>query len=82
VLWTVDLKGFLDAYDPGTGAPLQHIPMAVGSDTRENPTFSWGGVTVARNAVFASIGVGLTSAGLPSMPNGFVIAFGNVGHVA
>jgi polyvinyl alcohol dehydrogenase (cytochrome) len=82
VLWTVDLKGFLDAYDPVTGAPLHHLPMAVGSDTRENPTFSWGGVTVARNAVFASVGVGLTSAGLPSMPNGYVIAFGNVGHVA
>jgi len=82
VLWTVDLKGFLDAYDPGTGAPLQHIPMAVGAKTYENPTFSWGGVTVARNTVFASVGVGLTSAGLPSMPNGFVIAFGNVGHVA
>ena len=79
ILWTVDLKGFLLAYDADTGAPLQHVPMNVGSETRENPTFSWGGVTVARNNVFASVGIGLTSAGLPSMPNGFVIAFGPVG---
>jgi len=82
VLWTVDLKGFLDAYDAATGLPVHHLPMSVGSDTRENPTFSWGGVTVARTMVFASIGVGLTSAGLPSLPDGFVIAFAPAGPIA
>jgi hypothetical protein len=75
VLYTVDLKGFLGAYDAGTGVPILQLPMSVGSETRENPTFSWGGVTVAQNTVFASIGVGLSSANLPSMPNGFVIAY-------
>lgn len=75
LLYTVDLKGFLDLYDAATGAPAQHVPMTLGTETRENPTFSWGGVTVARNMVFASVGVGLSSAGLPSMPNGFVIAY-------
>jgi hypothetical protein len=32
---------------------------------------------VARNTVYASVGVGLTSVGedMPEMPNGFVIAF-------
>jgi hypothetical protein len=76
-VYTPDLKGVLDAYDAGTGAPLLHRPMGVGADTGADPTLSWGGVTVARNTVYASIGVGITSAGamFPSMPNGFVIAF-------
>lgn len=77
VLYTPDLKGFLDAYDAATGAMLLHRPMGVGANTGQDPTFSWGGVTVARNTVYASIGVGITSAGdmFPSMPNGFVVAF-------
>lgn len=77
VVYTVDLKGFLDAYDAATGAPLLHRPLWLGANTGAAPTFSWGGTTVARNTVYASVGVGLTSAGdgFPSMPNGFVIAF-------
>jgi polyvinyl alcohol dehydrogenase (cytochrome) len=77
VVYTVDLKGFLDGYDAGTGAPLLHRPMALGAATGAAPTLSWGGVTVARNTVYASVGVGLTSAGagLPAMPDGFVIAY-------
>jgi outer membrane protein assembly factor BamB len=77
VLYTVDLTGFLDAYDAATGVPLMHQPLQVGSDvaTVTNPPLSWGGVTVARHEVFASVGLGLTSAGLPSMPDGFVIAY-------
>jgi polyvinyl alcohol dehydrogenase (cytochrome) len=77
VLYTVDLKGFLDAYDADTGAPLLHMPMFVGADTHADPTFSWGGTTVARNTVYASVGVGLSSTELPnsSLPNGFVIAY-------
>lgn len=78
ILFTPDLKGFLNAYDAGTGVPLLHRPMGIGAETYEDPTFSWGGVSVARGTVYASIGVGLTSAGamFPSMPNGFIIAFG------
>jgi polyvinyl alcohol dehydrogenase (cytochrome) len=77
MVMTVDLKGFLDIYDAGTGAPLVHRPLQLGSDsaTLSDPPLSWGGVAVARNTVFVSVGVGLTSAGLPSMPNGFVIAY-------
>lgn len=77
VVYTVDLKGFLDAYDAGTGAPLLHRPIAAGANTGVAPTLSWGGVTVARNTVFASVGVGLTSASaeVPAMPDGFVIAY-------
>lgn len=77
VIYTVDLKGFLDAYDAGTGAPLLHRPMELGADTHADPTFSWGGTTIARQTVYASVGVGLTSTEQDSwaMPNGFVIAF-------
>ncbi|MHB8512683.1 MAG: outer membrane protein assembly factor BamB family protein [Actinomycetota bacterium] len=98
ILYTVDLKGFLDAYDAATGAPLLHRPMELEADTISNrstnvsvgpvsvdtgptthvdPTFSWGGTTIARNTVYASVGVGLTSTEQPetAMPNGFVIAF-------
>lgn len=77
VVYTVDLKGFLDAYDAGTGAPLLHRPMSLGAGTGVAPTLSWGGVSVARNTVYASVGVGLTSAGAgaPAMPDGFVIAY-------
>lgn len=77
ILYTVDLKGFLDAVDAGTGAPLLHRPMALGAGTGAAPTLSWGGVSVARHTVYASVGVGLTSAqaGVPAMPDGFVIAY-------
>jgi polyvinyl alcohol dehydrogenase (cytochrome) len=77
ILYTVDLKGFLDGYDAATGAPILHRPMGIGASTGADPTFSWGGTTVARHRVYASVGVGASSAGdyFPSMPNGFVIAF-------
>lgn len=77
VIYTPDLKGFLDAYDAGTGAPLLHRPIGLGANVGLDPTFTWGGATVAKNTVYVSVGVGLTSAGamFPSMPNGFVVAF-------
>lgn len=77
MLFTVDLKGFLDIYDATTGSPLMHRPLQMGSDaaTLTDPPLTWGGTTIARNMIFASVGVGVTSAGLPSLPNGFVIAF-------
>ena len=77
IAYTVDLKGFLSAYDAGSGVPILQRPLAVGSETYADPPASWGGVSVARNTVYVSVGVGLTSAGadMPSMPNGFVIAY-------
>jgi polyvinyl alcohol dehydrogenase (cytochrome) len=77
IVYTVDLKGFLDGYYAATGTPVLHRPLQLQSDpaTTTNPPLSWGGVTVARGTVYVSVGVGLTSAGLPSMPDGFVIAY-------
>jgi len=68
VVYTVDLKGFLDAFDAQTGAPLLARPIVAGGGTGANPVLSWGGVSVARNTVYA--GVGITG-----LPTGFVVAF-------
>lgn len=90
VVFTVDLAGFLDAWDAETGAPLLRRPLTLGTDTHIDSTLpgglgsvgpglplTWGGATVARNTVFASVGVGLASLEQPLalMPNGFVIAY-------
>jgi polyvinyl alcohol dehydrogenase (cytochrome) len=68
VAYTVDLKGFLDAYDAATGAPLLQRPIAVGSATGGNPVLSWGGVSIARNTVYAAVGI-------TGLPTGFIVAF-------
>lgn len=82
IIYTVDLAGFLDAFDAGTGLPLLKYPLIASPDSpgalvpvTERPPLTWGGVTVAHHTLFVSAGVGLTSAGLPSLPTGFVIAF-------
>lgn len=69
VMYTVDTKGFLDAYDTATGAPVLHRPLALGSGTGTSPVITLGsGVAVAGGSVFAAVG---TSFG----EWGFVIAF-------
>ncbi|MBV8985774.1 MAG: PQQ-binding-like beta-propeller repeat protein [Acidimicrobiia bacterium] len=68
VMYTVDLKGFLDGYDTSTGVPLLHRPIALGANTGTNSTNSWGGVSVARHTVYAATGI-------TSQANGFIVAF-------
>jgi hypothetical protein len=69
VVYTVDFKGFLDAFDAATGRPLLARPMALGSGTGlTNPTISWGGVSIARNTVYASVG-------MTGLANGFIVAY-------
>jgi hypothetical protein len=68
VVYTVDLKGFLDAFDAATGAPLLARPIVAGSGTGANPVLSWAGVSVARNTVYAAVGIS-------GLPTGFVVAF-------
>ncbi len=67
VVYTVGLTGFLDAYDAQTGALLLHHPMATdvaGGDVAA----SWGGVSIARNTVYAAIG-------MTGLPDGTVVAY-------
>jgi hypothetical protein len=80
VVYTVDYKGFLDAYEAATGAPLLHLPMIAATHARydstlTDPILSWAGVSVARNTVYASIGVDAEGYGLPQLPNGYVVAY-------
>jgi len=68
IAYTVDLNGFLDAFDAATGVPLLHRPIAMGSSAAGNPVLSWGGVSIARNTIYAAIGI-------TALPTGFIVAF-------
>jgi polyvinyl alcohol dehydrogenase (cytochrome) len=67
VVYSVGLTGFLDAYDAATGALLLHHPMAADVATGDLAA-SWGGVAIARNTVYAAIG-------MTGLPNGSVVAY-------
>jgi polyvinyl alcohol dehydrogenase (cytochrome) len=68
IAYTVDLKGFLDAYDTRLGTPVLHRPIAAASGTGTNVVASWGGVSIARNTVYAAVGIS-------GLPDGFIVAF-------
>jgi outer membrane protein assembly factor BamB/plastocyanin len=55
VVYTVDFNGFLDAFDARTGVLLTRKPMSFGGGGQV--TLSWAGVSVARNMVYAAVGV-------------------------
>jgi polyvinyl alcohol dehydrogenase (cytochrome) len=75
ITYTVDLKGFLDAFDNRIGTPILHRPIALGASTGTSPVASWGGVAIARNTVYAAVGIS-------GLPDGFIVAFkpGGVGN--
>ncbi|HET7523071.1 MAG TPA: hypothetical protein VFJ79_02895, partial [Acidimicrobiales bacterium] len=68
VVYTVDLRGFLDGYDADFGTPVLQRPIVLGSGTGMSPTLSWGGVSVARGTVYAAVGI-------TSLSDGFLVAF-------
>ncbi len=67
VVYTVGLTGFLDGYDAATGALLLHHPMGADVATGDLAA-SWGGVSIARNTVYAAIG-------MTGLPNGSIVAY-------
>jgi polyvinyl alcohol dehydrogenase (cytochrome) len=67
VVYTVDLAGFLDAFDARTGVPLVRRPLALGG-TNSPLSLSWGGVSVARNTVYAAVGIS-------GLEEGYVVAY-------
>jgi polyvinyl alcohol dehydrogenase (cytochrome) len=73
VVYSVDLKGNLVGMDAATGLQVLNYPML--PETAPDLPNTWGGVSVARNTIYATVGVGITSAGLNSVPGGYVIAF-------
>lgn len=68
VVYTMNVQGFLDAFDAATGLPLLHRSLTQGTDV-EPPGASWAGVSVARNTVYGAIGTAVV--GGP----GYVVAF-------
>ncbi len=66
VVYTVDLTGYLDAYDARNGVLLAKRPLILGGSRA--PSLSWGGVSVARNTIYATVGIG-------SLQEGYVVAF-------
>jgi outer membrane protein assembly factor BamB len=75
VIYTMDVLGSLDAFDAATGLPLLHRPVALGADTGADPVLSFGGVSVARNTVYAAIGFQNTGLDFLGAANGYVVAF-------
>jgi polyvinyl alcohol dehydrogenase (cytochrome) len=73
VVYTLDLKGFIDAYDAATGLPLLHRPILVGSGAQHS--FTFGGVSIARGTVFASVGIQSTGLDPTGDLDGYVVAF-------
>jgi polyvinyl alcohol dehydrogenase (cytochrome) len=55
LVYTTDLAGFLDVYDARTGLQLGKHPLVRGTGNPES--LSWAGVSVARNTVYAAVGI-------------------------
>jgi outer membrane protein assembly factor BamB len=74
VVYTVDLTGYLNAYDARSGLLLTKRPLLIGGS--KPASLSWGGVSIARNTIYVSVGIG-------SLGEGFVVAFrpGGTGDV-
>jgi polyvinyl alcohol dehydrogenase (cytochrome) len=66
VVYTVDLAGFLDAFDARTGALIAKRPMALGGP--QGATASWAGVAIARHKVYAAVGI-------RGLPEGYIMAY-------
>ena len=66
VVYTVDFSGHLDAFDARNGTLLTKRPLVLGGG---GPlALSWGGVAIARNTVYAAVGV-------LGLADGFVAAY-------
>jgi polyvinyl alcohol dehydrogenase (cytochrome) len=66
IVYSVDFQGFLDAFDERNGIQLLKRPLVLGGGGPFG--ISWGGVSIARNTIFASVGV-------LGLADGFVEAF-------
>ena len=65
VMYTIDAKGFLDAFDTSNGVPVLHRPLLLGSDVDRPVANLGGGVAIARHTVYA-VGGGFIVAFKPS----------------
>lgn len=75
VVYTLDAKGFLDAYDAADGSLLLARRILAGTDAGPDATPTFGGVSVARNTVYAAVGAQNTGLDFAGLLNGYVVAF-------
>ena len=68
VVYTLDFRGLLWGIDASTGVPATVIPL-INSPGVQPPAVTWGGVAVARNTVYATVGTAVAGGG------GYVLAF-------
>ena len=66
LVYSVDFSGFLDVFDARSGVLLVRRPLALGGGGPQS--ISWAGVSIARNTVYAAVGV-------LGLADGFVVAF-------
>jgi outer membrane protein assembly factor BamB len=66
IVYSVDFGGYLDAFDARNGVQLLKRPLVLGGGGPLG--ISWGGVSIARNTVFAAVGV-------LGLADGFIVAF-------
>lgn len=67
LVYTVDLHGTLDVFESRTGALVAKHPLALGG-TKSPLSVSWGGVSIARNTIYAAVGI-------TGLSTGYVVAF-------
>lgn len=79
VVYTVDVKGSLDAYDAASGELLLQWPLSSATLTHGQPAVSFGGVSIARNTVYATVGVQNTGLDPTGDIVGFVVALRPLG---
>ncbi len=70
VVLTLDVRGFLDVYEAESGRPLLHRPLLPGPEG----SLTFGGVSVARNTVYAAIGMQHTGLDPFGVLDGYIVA--------
>jgi polyvinyl alcohol dehydrogenase (cytochrome) len=71
VVYSLGLTGTVNAYDATTGAPLLTFPLVTA--TGADGPFTFGGVSVARNTIYAAVGIQNTGLDPIGYFNGYVV---------
>lgn len=68
VVYSLDFRGLLWAIDAATGVPATVVPL-IRSPGVQPPAVTWGGVSIARNTVYATVGTAVAGGA------GYILAF-------
>ena len=77
VVYSMDFGGDLDAFNAANGVPLLRRPVLLGGPRPSGAPISWGGVSIARNTVYAAVGTS-------ELSDGRIVAFrtGGIANIA